>query len=603
MSGGIGRFLADLKRRHIYRVAAVYAVVAWIVIQLAGNLTPMLRLPEWAGSFVLVLLLVGFPIALLFAWIHELPAAEAEVATAVTTKLDWVLAGAVVLVLGGLFYQLLADSTDAAQPVTAAAPQAGGISVAVLPLANASGDSGQEYLSDGITDEIASALARVPSLRLVGRSSAYQFKGQAKDLRAIGQTLGATYLIDGSLRRDGNRVRVTAALIKADDGISVWTDTYNRELTDVFAIQEDIAKAIAGALRAPLGLAAGERLVSSRTEDVDSYREFVRGRALLRDRVLDEAITTLESAIARDPNYAPAWALLAQARRSLLEYSPLSRRADIPLAEARAFVQATLDQAEQAARRAIELDPRHDGGYAALAYVEGTRGHWNETDALFAQAFAIDADNPEALYRYAQSLSLVGRLGESLQTFERLLTLEPLVPIYRFQTASSLYVNGRNQASIEMLDATSDDSPARYYRNRYRAAVYAAVGRYADAADAILSLQGEPQVTNEGLDVAAGLIRTPTAVESPASLPALGDFSFVYAYIGADERLLDTYERGLEVGNVSQIQIIWSPSLAKVRQTQRFKTLVRDVGLVDYWRAHGWPDLCRPQGDTDFACD
>ena len=599
--GSAAEFLADLKRRHIYRVAAVYAVVAWILIQLVGELTDMLRLPEWAGSFVLVLLLVLFPIALIFAWVHEWPAGGASASAPATTKLDWVLVGGVALVVVGLLYGLVAGSLDS--PAVTVAQQPGSISIAVLPLVNTSGDPGQEHLSDGISDEINSALARVPSLRLVGRSSAFQFKGQAKDLRVIGQTLGATYLIDGSVRLAGNRVRVTAALITANDGITLWTDSYERELTDLFAIQEDIAQAIAAELRAPLGLAAGERLISSRTADADAYQDYLRGLALVRNRALDQAITTLEAAVDRDPGFAPAWALLAHAYRTMLEYSPLPRRADVPLEEARDFVQATLDKAERAARRAIDLDPRHDGGYAALAYVEATRGHWAEADNLFAQAFAIDASNPEAIYRYAQLLSLLGRIGESLQTYQRLIAIEPLVPIYRYQAAQSLYVNGRNQASIEMLEATPDDSPARYYRNYYRALVYARVGRYPDAADALLALRGEPQVSTEALEFAAGLIRAPVPVESSARVPALGDLAFVYLYVGAEERRFDTFERAQQIGNGGSMQSLWSPAEAPLRKTERFKTFVREWGLVDYWRERGWPDLCRSRGEADFICD
>jgi serine/threonine-protein kinase len=392
-------------------------------------------------------------------------------------------------------------------------------------------------------------------------------------------------------------------LITANDGISLWTDSYEHELTDVFAIQEDIAQAIAAELRAPLGLAAGERLISSRTADADSYQDYLRGRALFRTRVLDQAIAALEAAVARDPGFAPAWAMLAQAHRTMLEYSPLSRRPDLPLEQVRQFVQATLDKAEQAARRAIELDPRHDGGYAALAYVEATRGHWKEAEDLFAQAFAIDASNPEALYRYAQVLNHMGRLSESLQTYQELLELEPFVPIYRIGTGHSLLVNGRKQAAIAMLDATSDDSPARFYRNLYRSMAYAAVARYSDAADALLAARGEPQLGLETLEVAARLLRDPVQVEIPASLPALGDLSYVYIYVGAPNRRLDASERLLQAGNASTLQSIWAPAEVVVRRTERFKTLMRQYGLVDYWRERGWPDLCQAVGADDFVCD
>ena len=198
---------------------------------------------------------------------------------------------------------------------------------------------------------------------------------------------------------------------------------------------------------------------------MDSYQDYLRGRSLVRGRIVEEAIATLESAVARDPNFAPAWAMLSQAYRSLLDYNGLARRTDVPLEEARSFVQSALDRGERAARRAIELDPRHDGGHAALATILATRGEWLGADDLFAQAFAIDPNNPEALYRYGQMLNIVGRVADSLRTYEQLRTLEPLVPIYQFQAASQMYIAGRNQTAIAILEGTPDDSPARFYRN------------------------------------------------------------------------------------------------------------------------------------------
>jgi TolB-like protein len=159
-------------------------------------------------------------------------------------------------------------------------PQQPIISLAVLPFANLSSDPEQEFFSDGMTDEITSALAKVRDLRVVGRSSAFQFKGQNRDLRAVGQSLGATHLIEGSVRRAGNQLRITAQLIQAENGLNIWAETYDRELTDVFATQEDIAQAIAVALRVPLGLPPGGRLVSNRISDIATYEDYLRARAL-----------------------------------------------------------------------------------------------------------------------------------------------------------------------------------------------------------------------------------------------------------------------------------------------------------------------------------
>ena len=261
----MGEFFSELKRRHVYRVGAAYAVVAWVLLQLVNNLAPAFKLPDWTVTLVVILLVIGFPIALIFAWTMELkaPAADGAPVRAAATRMDFVLAGALAVVIGLILYEQLTPSTRArtVQQAGIAAPSPGGISVAVLPFTNVSDDAGQEFFSDGMTDEIMTALAKVPALRVVARTSAFQFKGQNRDIQAISQALHARYVIDGSVRKAGNRVRITAQLVQADNGVNVWADSYDRELTDVFATQEDIAKAIAGALRVPLGLQQGETLV------------------------------------------------------------------------------------------------------------------------------------------------------------------------------------------------------------------------------------------------------------------------------------------------------------------------------------------------------
>jgi len=236
--------------------------------------------------------------------------------------------------------------------------QAGAISIAVLPFENLSGDATQEFFSDGMTEEITSALAKIADLRVVGRTSAFQFKGEKKDWRAIGQALLATHLLEGSVRKAGTRVRVAVQLIKTDDGKQIWSESYDRELTDVFAIQEDIATAISGALRMPLGLKAGEHLVSNRAIDPDSYQQYLRAKSLVRGRgqtgLLNSA-TLLEEIVGRNPNFAPAWALLALDYHLQPNSNPT--RTTGSLAEFRNVVNALRPMAEAAAQRAVELDP------------------------------------------------------------------------------------------------------------------------------------------------------------------------------------------------------------------------------------------------------
>ena len=481
------------------------------------------------------------------------------------------------------------------------------VSIAVLPFTNLSGDVSQEFFSDGITEEITSALAKIPVLRVVGRTSAFQFKGQKQDLRAIGQSLGASHLIEGSVRKDGNQIRITAQLIKADDGTDLWTESYDRELKGIFAVQEDIAQAIAGALRVPLGLKQGESLVPSRTANLDSYQDYLRARALVRARGAPEpggpltaAAKLLEQVVARDRNYAPAWAVLAQAYSLLPTSSPPYVNGSVE--ELRRIVEESLPKAEAAAQQAIRLDPTNADGYTALAFVQYFRGKFIQSEDLFKRALSLDPGNPEALQTYSAELMSVGRLKDSLALRQRLQALEPFVPVFNLFTAAILWLNGQNDAAIAMLKALPPNAAIPAYS---LAEIYAAAGRYGEAADAILMTPSGFYLPGI-VETAARLLRTaPAPAAAPQSLPRLGQLSFVYLYVGAPGRALEPAEDNLAagVGITPAMIYIWHSSAAGLRKTERFKAYVRKVGLVDYWRVRGWPDLCRPMGADDFVCD
>src|SRR6266446_2635230 len=325
-----------------------------------------------------------------------------------------VVAGVLIIATALISYRQFAPRQAVVAERAASATQASAISIAVLPFANISGDTSQEFFSDGLTEEITSTLSKIPGLRVVGRTSAFQFKRESKDLRAIGQSLSATHLIEGSVRKDGNEVRITAQLIRADDGTHLWTESYNRELKGVFAIQEEIATAIANALRVPLSLRAGQNLVSSRISDTDSYQDYLRARALVRSRVagspgepLIEAAKLLEQVVARDPNYAPAWGMLGQTYAAipsitgaLVTGSPDELRR----------IAESLQKAEAAAQQSIRLDPSHADGYTGLGYARNYRGLFVQAEDSFKQALSLDPGNPDALHQYGLMLAVVGRL-------------------------------------------------------------------------------------------------------------------------------------------------------------------------------------------------
>jgi TolB-like protein len=610
-------FFAELKRRHVYRVGAAYTVVAWVLLQLFNNVAPILEAPPWVARVLLLILVLGFPIALLLAWTfeatlagikRETPGAAGASVPLRHSRLDWALMAALVAVLAAVTYQQLVPS----RATVAASPQAGveaarvaagspsGVSVAVLPFVNLSDDRAQEFFSDGMTDEVAGVLAKVPDLRVVARSSAFSFKGQNQEARAVGQALGATHLIEGSVRKAGTRVRITAQLVQADNGLQLWTETYDRELSDVFAIQEEIARAIATSLHMPLGLRPGESLVNNRTRDVASYDEFLRAKVLWRAREVEPATAVLEQVVGRDPGFAPAWALLGQSYASFANFSPAFRSGSVE--ERRVLLLATDAKAERAAREAIRLDARNALAYAVLARLQSRSRNYAAAEDLYKQALTFDPAEPEALNNFTLFRLTTGHFSEAVGVARTVRALEPLLLSYGRNLAQAVIQDGQTEAGIAILEPLPVDAAGGYFRNENLAQAYAAKGRYVEAADTLLAIPQPSVVSRQVVEDAARLLRTaPAKVRTPGELPDLDALSFVYAYIGAEERLMDFPERQYTLE--APTSRFWWPAYAVARKTERFKKHVRDIGLVDYWRERGWPDLCRPMGADDFVCD
>jgi TolB-like protein len=568
---------------------------------------------EWPHAVVrasMLLLVLGLPVVMTLAWYHG-ERASRRISGPELTIISLLLVGI------SLFFYVFARPSEevAAEPKpsvqhasvaaarAASASVGNAISIAVLPFANVTGDASQEFFSDGMTDEISGALAKISDLRVVGRASAFQFKGENKDLRAIGQSLGATHLIEGSVRKAGNRVRISAELVQADSGLQVWSDNYDRELTDVFAIQEDIAKSIAMSLRMPLGLKPGENLVNSRTKDESVHEEYLRAKALVRTRSignagaqglaeLTEAARRLEQVVAREPDYAPAWALLGLA----YGYIPLRGLGGGDFEKVRTMVADVIPKAEAAANRAIEVDPKNADGYFTLGFIQHVRAKQQLAMESFAKAMALDPTNPDGLHIYSDTLADLGYVKKSLPLRQQLQALEPFIPVYQAITARIAFAAGDYDAYLENVK-TFPGAP----QGIGFAEVLAARGRYSEAADALQSTPGIPSAVVQ-------LLRSAPAKADPKTLPELGRrgrLNFIYDYVGAPERMMGAYEDGLKIGYVGPGDhvYLWSPAYAAVRKTERFKVYMRAVGMVDYWRKKGWPDLCRAQGADDFVCD
>jgi TolB-like protein/DNA-binding winged helix-turn-helix (wHTH) protein len=509
---------------------------------------------------------------------------------------------AVAVMVGAAFWLYPKPATVVASSQPPSKPA--GISVAVLPFLNLSSDKDQEFFSDGITEEITSALAKVPGLAVIGRTSAFQFKGVNRDMRAIGKALGVKNLIEGSVRKDGDEVRISAHLVRVADGADLWTENYDRKLTGIFAVQEDIATAIAGALRVPLGLKQGESLVSDRTYDPDTYQQYLQARALYRARRIGEAISRLNLVVARDPRYAPAWALLAAANALPDRFIPIIVKASegtIKTEEARQLVKAQQERAEKAAQEAIRLDPQLAMGYEALAMVDANKGNWLASAKDRSKALGLDPNDPDILYNHAYHLAAVGDLQAAHRVEMQILAQEPFVPNYKRQAADVLWALGQNQAAMEMLKGVDGAGRAVIL-----AKLYASMGKSAEAADAIHSITPSEFFPRQSLDAAARLIRSGAgnSISQDAVPQLVEDLKFVYLFGGTKDRYLAAAERAADIGyKAGVIRDVWAPASASLRETERFKSYVRKIGFVEYWRARGWPEFCHPVGTDDFTCN
>ncbi|MFO0583084.1 MAG: tetratricopeptide repeat protein [Anaeromyxobacter sp.] len=431
----IQAFIAELQRRRVIRALAIWGVAAFAVLQVYEPVMHGLHLPEWTLSFVVVTLGLGFPVTAALAWSFDLtargleraeaapasPAGDAAGGAPGRARLALLLAAVgVAAAAPGLVYFFVwqgpARRAPAAAEVTAApgAP-AGPPSIAVLPFVNMSPDREQEYFSDGISEEILNALAQVKGLRVIGRTSSFSMKGKNEDLRTVGQRLNAANLLEGSVRRSGTKVRITAQLIETAGGSHLWSKQFDRELTDVFAVQEEIARAVVAALQVALLPGAA---MPARTADTEAHDLYLRGLDALSSGSVEgfeTAVKLLEKVVERDPGYAPAWAALSRARFWASDQgSTLDPRTEWPRA---------LKEAE----RAVALAPASPDVYFARgSFRLAAQQDWTGALADLERARELNPGSPDILLQYGALLAAFGRLPEAIAVVERGVLLDPL---------------------------------------------------------------------------------------------------------------------------------------------------------------------------------
>jgi len=458
---------AELSRRNVFRVGIAYAVASWVLLQIVDVISPIFELPAWAPKLIFVILAIGLVPALIFAWAFEMTPEglkkesevdrSASIVSSTGHKLNLVITGFLILAVALLLVERQFRPVVVAEPDAVIAIEEADIekSIAVLPFVNMSSDTEQEFFSDGITEEILNSLASVKNLKVAGRTSSFAFKGQNDDLRLIGDALGVNHILEGSVRKSGAQVRITAQLIQVDNGFHLWSETYDRELTDVFAIQDEIANEILKQLKSKL-LADDVVVAQAKRTSPEVYELYLQAKQRIYTRIrpeIETAVDELDEAIQLDGEYAPAF---AQRGIAILLLSD-QQYGSIPNDESARRAKRYFDQA-------LQLDPNLAEGWAGVGLYYINNGS-NDTEAAIdalAKALSINPNLIDAGNWLQIALRNEGDVLGSMEIIEELVERDPL---YRpaFSNAMAMFNNfGRQdkaEALLKRIEAFDPENP------------------------------------------------------------------------------------------------------------------------------------------------
>ena len=454
-------FFAELQRRHVYKVGAAYAVGGWLLVQVITQVFPIFHIAESIQRGLVLLIIASFPVALVLAWLFDLTpegivrtsdvADESEAPALIAQrrsterKLNVVLSALLLLALSYFVAERLGYVGNGS-----ATAQSTGRSIAVLPFVNLSDDPQNDYFSDGVAEEILNVLARIPDLKVAARTSSFSFKGEKKGVPEIAKALHVGRILEGGVRRLGDRVRVTAQLIDAESGFEIWTETYDRDQKDIFAIQDDIAQAIASALKVKLSRTSAAAGSSTGTQDPEAYDHYLQGLTLWQRRgetAIRQAIAEFEKSSRIDPQFAQAYSGLALAYFVLPDYS-----AQIRYDEAWIFAR---DNAE----RALALDPSAPEPYAVLGGLADESRRGDAAIALIQRAIALRPSFATAYQWLSDPLLNAGRLDDSEAAIRRASELDPRSSVIAQNLAFTLVDRGRYVEAASACKAVLDESP------------------------------------------------------------------------------------------------------------------------------------------------
>ena len=575
-------FFGELKRRNVYKVAVAYAVVGWLLTQVATQVFPFFEIPNWAVRLVVLLLIIGFPIALIIAWAFEATPEgikRTETADAAGQRSRggaWiyiVLIGAALSV--GLFFVVRYTAGRATARPSEAATAVPAKSIAVLPLLNESGDPRDEYFSDGLSEELIAALAQISGLKVIGRSSSFRFKDRKEEPKTIGEKLGVSTLLEGTVRKQGDRVRIVAELVNVADGIELWTRTFDRELKDIFAVQEEIAKAVAQSLKMTL-LGSNERSAQrAAPTNVEAHNAYLQGHFHFQRRNIEDyrkAVGYFDQAIQLDPNYALAYAERSEAWTFI---------GDLTGQHEPAWSKARSD-----AEKAVAIAPDLAEAHAALGFVRFLVD-WKFTEGLneLNRAKELSPSNPTANDVLARLIVYLGRIDEAERQGRQAVELDPLSVTAQNNLARILFAAEKLDEADAVARKAAELQPTAAATHRWQALIAAQRG---DGETALREAQLEPDAGYRRFEVAlAHYVRgdRKAADAALADLIAYGRDSLayqiaeVYAVRGEKDKAFEWLQISFDNHDTGTLSVLVDPLLRGLRDDPRYKNLLAKLGL------------------------
>ena len=583
----LGNFFAELKRRNVYKVAVAYAVVAWLLIQAASILFPTFEAPPWVMKIFIIVIIFGFPVALIFSWAFEITpegikleseiAPNKSIARRTGRKIVAVTIALAVVAAGLFVYQLVRSKSDSSGSPTAAT--IANKSIAVLPFDNLSRDPDNAYFCEGVQDEILTRLAKVADLKVISRTSTQHFKSTPDNLPQIAKQLGVAHILEGSVQKSSDQVRVNVQLINALTDAHLWADTYDRKLTDIFAVESEIAKTIAETLQAKITGSEKSSIAKAPTEDPEAYEFYLKGRFFWNKRTgtdLRKAIEYFNQAVAKDPNYALAYVGLSDSYLLLPTYGSTSSQEALPPARA-------------AAKKALALDDSLAEAHASLGLLATIELDLERALSELERAVQLKPNYATAHHWLALADMTLARFDPAIREGKRAIELDPLSVIINAD-CSWLYLCARRYDEGEaQARKTLEIDPHFFLAHYYLGLALQLKGRLSEAIPEFQKssdLNGDPYslgilgqaYARNGQNEEARKILARLHEQRNAQRVAPYAMALVYLGLGDKERAIDELDRGYRDGETNYLFVIKvDPLLDDLRGDPRFEALVQKI--------------------------